>query len=227
MVKASSVTTNYLSIYNAVSLVLWSIVLYQALGDIQVYLDPEMDLVSQAGCIYNSHFYVDYPHKTLVLIQVFNAIVETSNSLLGIVNSPILTLILQFAARLFITVGISYMLPQSPGNFNFGSYSSLSLAWSITEIIRYGFYLVKLTQKKVPYALLWLRYSAFFVLYPVGLFSELYVAYLSLDSVKGYGYYWFLVFGLAMYIPGFVILYGFMIRQRRNYLKPLPIKKNQ
>lgn len=221
----SSTVNSYLAGYNALSLLLWLAIFYQTLSVAALYVGHHSGFFPTANCIYISQKYTDYPHKLLVWVQAFNAFIEISNTLLGIVKSSVPAVILQFAARLLITVGITYYVPSSKGNFHFLSYTSLSLAWSLTEIIRYGFYLVKLVKKDYPYILLWLRYSAFFILYPVGLFSELYVVYLTLEAVEGTRYYWFLIFALCMYIPGFFKLYGYMIKQRKKSLQLSNTKK--
>lgn len=69
----------------------------------------------------------------------------------------------------------------------------------------------------------WLRYLAFIVLYPLGVVSEPWVVYKTLDYVLGF-YYWFLALGMFLYIPGFFQLYGYMFKQRRRYLG-LPLHK--
>ena len=53
------------------------------------------------------------------------------------------------------------------------------LAWSMTEVIRYPFYAFSLLGK-VPYPFLWLRYTTFYVLYPIGVFSEAVSIYATL-----------------------------------------------
>jgi very-long-chain (3R)-3-hydroxyacyl-CoA dehydratase len=45
-------------------------------------------------------------------------------------------------------------------------------SWSLVEVPRYLFYAVK-EITDVPYALLWLRYSLFAILYPTGITGEL------------------------------------------------------
>jgi hypothetical protein len=45
------------------------------------------------------------------------------------------------------------------------------LAWSTTEVIRYAFYAFSVLGLE-PYPLLWLRYTTFYVLYPLGAASE-------------------------------------------------------
>lgn len=45
------------------------------------------------------------------------------------------------------------------------------LAWSATEVVRYSFYGFTLLEK-IPSWLLWLRYTTFYLLYPIGATSE-------------------------------------------------------
>lgn len=209
----------YLSVYNAASALAWSVILYATLNDLQLYLDPDTPDQYQSN-IYVSHQFSSYPHKLLVDIQLANASFEIIHAISGVVPSPVGTVLLQFAARLLLTHGISYTLPNSPGNFNFAAYISMSLAWCFSEIIRYGFYLIKLIYPdNIPYALIWIRYSAFFLLYPAGLLSESTIVYQSLQVLPKWSpYYCFLVFGLFLYVPGFVTLYAYMIKQRGKVL---------
>ena len=70
---------------------------------------------------------------------------------------------------------------------------------------------------KPLYPLLWLRYSAFIVLYPLGVGSELTMAYLAMPSIKqsrplsvempnsanfGFDYYYFCCVAVVAYLPG-------------------------
>ncbi len=41
-------------------------------------------------------------------------------------------------------------------------------AWTVTELVRYSFYTFQAASWAAPYALVWLRYSLFIVLYPIG-----------------------------------------------------------
>lgn len=54
-------------------------------------------------------------------------------------------------------------------------------AWSLTEVIRYSFYAANLLGHE-PYALLYLRYTTFYVLYPLGAASEAFVNYSTLPA---------------------------------------------
>ena len=57
------------------------------------------------------------------------------------------------------------------------------LAWSITEVIRYAFYAFSLLGSEPPRALTYLRYTTFYVLYPLGAGSE---AFLILSTVPSW-----------------------------------------
>lgn len=55
------------------------------------------------------------------------------------------------------------------------------LAWSITEVVRYPFYALSLLG--VEFApLAWLRYTTFYLLYPLGAASEAFLMYASLPT---------------------------------------------
>lgn len=195
----------WLIAYNSVSASLWSVVLFNT-----VFLTA---VLGQPYLFEKSHF-------TLILVQL-GAIVEVVNSATGVVKSPIITTASQVASRLLIVLGIFTLLPNSPANFHWG-YITLTLSWSITEIVRYSYYASNLKNANdVPYWLVWLRYSLFYVLYPTGVASELTMIYLSLgeaERVIGKWYSWFLFALLFTYPPGLYTLYTYMIRQRRKVL---------
>ena len=44
---------------------------------------------------------------------------------------------------------------------------TLFMAWSVTEIVRYGYFALKVLGVS-PYPLVWFRYSTFIFLYPLG-----------------------------------------------------------
>lgn len=93
----------------------------------------------------------------------------------------------------------------------------------------------------VPYPLLWLRYSTFVILYPLGVASEMTTVYLALPTIRkerplsssmpnsinfAFDYYWFCWLAIACYIPGLPELYFHMLRQRKKILgKPAPVAK--
>lgn len=194
----------YLIAYNSISASLWSIVLFNT-----VFL----------GATVGQPYVFEKTNKTTTIIQTL-AVIEIFNSLVGLVRSPLFTTFTQVLSRLLLVWGIHQYLPNSPANFHW-CYITLCLSWSITEIIRYSYYASNLTGG-VPYFLTWLRYTTFYVLYPTGVASEVYLIILSLNEA-GFYYGWVLRIILVVYIPGFYMLYTYMIKQRKKVLN----KKNQ
>jgi very-long-chain (3R)-3-hydroxyacyl-CoA dehydratase len=108
---------------------------------------------------------------------------------------------MQVASRLFLMWAVCYPFPYLNGSI---FYSSMLGAWSMTEVIRYTSYALKQFEA-VPGWLHWLRYSAFLVLYPVGISSEVAMTLQALfgpaaDLAPWYPY----ALGAVMvsYIPG-------------------------
>ncbi|GFH20083.1 Very-long-chain (3R)-3-hydroxyacyl-CoA dehydratase, partial [Haematococcus lacustris] len=128
------------------------------------------------------------------------------------------------------------------GNLYLATYNAaLSVAWGyvLYLTITMSFLQHQSTQElykelgSVPYPLLWLRYSGFIVLYPLGVASELTMAYLAMPTIKrtslwaytmpnalniGFDYYivcWLIIAG---YLPGLPQLYSYLLGQRRKQL---------
>lgn len=80
------------------------------------------------------------------------------------------------------------------------------IAWATTEVIRYTYFALKqFGDSAVPYSLHWLRYSAFLILYPIGISSEVAMMYKALvGPAKGFAswYPYVLISILLGYIPG-------------------------
>lgn len=77
---------------------------------------------------------------------------------------------MQVSSRLLLIWGVVNRYPFATAGSPF--YSSMLLAWSVTEVIRYSYFVWNLQGGGVPKAVVWLRYNTFYVLYPVGIFSE-------------------------------------------------------
>lgn len=60
-------------------------------------------------------------------------------------------------------------------------YVTMVLAWSLTEVIRYTFYASSLLSKP-PYLLVYLRDTTFYIRYPLGAGSEVFLIYLTLPN---------------------------------------------
>lgn len=136
----------------------------------------------------------------------------------GVVRAPLMTTLMQVSSRFALVWGAVHFYPSvatSP------AYSSMLLAWSTTEVIRYLFFALSLSGGYEPAVLQWLRYSGFYVLYPVGISSELWELFLAFgiarkeEDVLSWG---IIAVVMATYLPGAPKLYGHMMRQRRKVL---------
>ncbi|KAH3684720.1 hypothetical protein WICPIJ_004306 [Wickerhamomyces pijperi] len=202
----------YLAMYNQFSAILWSFILMST--TVLAVRNGQPDVF-------------DTTNFALTVIQSF-AVMEIINAIMGFVRTPIFTTVSQVASRLLIVYGIFRMLPNSPAGHHW-SYLTLTFAWSVTEIVRYSYYAQNLITKGNPARFLTLlRYNLFFVLYPLGVFSELCIIYLSLDEAKaaiGAEYYYILIGSMALYAPGFYTLFGHMLKQRKKTMKALYAKE--
>ena len=107
--------------------------------------------------------------------------------------------------------------------------STMVLAWSITEIIRYSYYTASLLNVKIG-LLTWLRYTLFIVLYPLGAGSELLCIYKAFPDMGTYDIempnvynftfklQYFVILIALSYLPGFPQLYFYMFAQRKKIL---------
>lgn len=202
MAIKSRAVQKYLILYNTVEAVLWGAVLFRLL------------LVGQLSDYSEAHDHV----TTFLLWVQTSAILEVIHVALNLVPSPLFTTIMQVASRLLLVWGIDQLFPDVTSQS--GAYASMVVAWSITEILRYSYYAINL-QGTVPEFLMWLRYTLFYVLYPIGVGSECWLIYQSLDESKKVSPYYkaLLQVILVTYIPGFYFLYTYMIAQRKKMFK--------
>jgi very-long-chain (3R)-3-hydroxyacyl-CoA dehydratase len=107
---------------------------------------------------------------------------------------------MQVASRLLLVWGVVDVFPElavSP------VYSSMLVAWSVTEVIRYSYFTLSLSGL-LPGFLNWLRYNTFFVLYPLGISSECWLIYKAMVPAGRIGqeWVWALWAILGIYVPG-------------------------
>ncbi|KAK3939892.1 tyrosine phosphatase-like protein [Diplogelasinospora grovesii] len=206
------VKKGYLILYNAASAVAWLTVLGRVIGTLYVR-------------DWNPAFVPIVADRFTRITQTF-AVIEILHAIFGIVPAPVMTTVMQVASRLVLVWGITFPFPALAGS---AWYSSMLCAWSLTEVMRYGYFALKQVDF-VPYWLHWLRYSGFLILYPIGISSE--VA-MILKAVSGpasqVGPWYPAVLGaiLLSYIPGSVILYSHMLKQRRKQLRGGAAKKDE
>ncbi|KAK4053589.1 hypothetical protein OIO90_003828 [Microbotryomycetes sp. JL221] len=145
------------------------------------------------------------------------ALLEIVHSALGLVRSGLLTTLMQLSSRIFV---VWYVCPFYPENAQSPFYTSMVLAWSITEIIRYSHYVTSILGAKAP-LLEWLRYSTFYVLYPVGALSEAALIFYSAPHAQrqfGLPGFFATVAICAVWPPSLLVMMGHMIKQRRKHL---------
>lgn len=134
-----------------------------------------------------------------------------------------MTTIMQVSSRFLLVWLIVYPFPHLAVLSPF--YSSMLIAWSVTEVIRYSFFALSLSGL-TPSFLTWLRYNTFFVLYPLGISSECALVYLATEPAGKLGdvYTYALYAVLAIYVPGAYTLYTYMMAQRRKVMRSLKAK---
>ena len=107
---------------------------------------------------------------------------------------------MQVASRLLLVWGVVNNFPTLAKS---AAYSSMLVAWSVTEVIRYSYFVLNLSGYQ-PSAVTWLRYNAFYVLYPLGISSECWLIFKAIKPARELRqeYAWFLQLMLFIYIPG-------------------------
>ncbi|ORC90444.1 protein tyrosine phosphatase [Trypanosoma theileri] len=168
--------------------------------------------------------------KLLVIFQS-GAMMEVLHAMLGLVNSSVSTTFLQVLSRVLVVYGTLEIGPTASRESPL--FTQMVTAWSVSELIRYSYYALNLLGVKCQ-PLTWLRYSAFTVLYPLGISGEIGCFYKALPYIKEnkpwtvempnrynftFSYYhtvWFILLGL--YPLGSYTLYSYMLGQRRKVL---------
>ena len=191
----------YLNLYNAAAFIFW---------------------LAYAAYIIAYGFSLNATGLLLLSIAQGMAFLEIVHAFLKWVKSPLVSTIAQVSSRIFIVVLLHFFINDLPLPFlTQTGITVISVAWGITEMVRYSFYTLQLIDVK-PYVLLWMRYSFFIVLYPLGVSGEWFIL---LHPVMKSGlvfsaYNLFLIVILAAYIYYFPVLYRYMWRQRKSKLKP-------
>ncbi|KAL7791036.1 hypothetical protein V8C37DRAFT_410622 [Trichoderma ceciliae] len=209
---SSAIRNGYLVLYNAASAMAWGLVLQSTVAAL-VRSGPQTVFLATG----------EFTKWTQTA-----AALEILHSLLGVVRSPLFTTLMQVASRFLLVWGILFLYPylaiQSP------TYSSMLIAWSVTEVIRYSYFALSLSGL-TPRALTWLRYHTFFVLYPIGILSECSLVYLAAVGPAATATEYpltlmpYVLYGiLVIYVPGAYVLYTYMMAQRRKVLRSLKTK---
>lgn len=155
------------------------------------------------------------------------AVLEILHAALKWVKSPIGSTIAQVSSRLLVLLVINLLpvagntlcLDEPWPNETVVGLLLISFAWSITELVRYSFYFLSLF--KIEWRpLLWMRYTFFIVLYPLGVTGEWLI--LIYPILKNGWSFNLTTAGLILlfltYAYYFPVLYGYMWKQRKAKL---------
>jgi len=117
-----------------------------------------------AATFHKAYELVGYAFCYAQLIQCL----EIMHPLLGFTKTSVAPALLQVTGRNVILFGLiasEERIQNQPVVF------FLFFIWSISDLIRYPFYLLQISKKNF-YPIIWLRYSAWILLYPAGIACE-------------------------------------------------------
>lgn len=210
----------YLRSYNAIQTLGWSLIYYLL---ITYFIPGKTEKITLWETV-----------KTSVIVFQNAAALEIFHAATGLVPSnPVITTF-QVLSRVMVVCGVLLATPADYAAASPGLPLAL-LAWSITEIIRYSYYFMNL-MGYVPHFIVWLRYTTFIILYPIGVTGELLCIYaakmyaVSKPDAWSYAlpnswnftfsFNYFLTFVMLLYIPLFPQMYLHMFAQRKKILGP-------
>lgn len=159
----------------------------------------------------------------LVLVFQSLALLEVVHAALGWVKSNPLVVLIQIGSRLAVLWGVAETYEAAATS---PYYTVMVFAWALSEVGRYPFYVNQLLDSP-SYLALWMRYSLFIVLYPLGVLGEMQLIWASLPHDRAWPWVdaagWSvrdLVFlaVLPLYIPGLFFLYTRLLASRRKVL---------
>ncbi|KAF7625968.1 Very-long-chain [Meloidogyne graminicola] len=204
----------YLLAYNFIQFFGWGAILLKTVRGLNSNLTyPEL---------YNSVELELKIFQTAAVLEIFHCIFRLVRSPVGTTTTQVFSrvtvvwLILHKVASSRLSVGLPMLLT----------------AWSVTEVIRYSFYALNLINA-VPWILIWMRYTFFILLYPLGAGGELLTMFAALPEIAerkhftlempnkanfSFNFYWIVILFTLTYIPLFPQLYGYMFVQRKKVL---------
>lgn len=206
-----NVRDSYLCTYNVVQLTLWITTLLNVLLSLLNAHKALSPFISASPTAHRA--------QTLAWLEVLHAA-------LNLGGHPT-TAFIQCLGRYTLLVHVAEKIPSIQTH---PIATLLLLVWSLGDIIRYAFYLLVLYGRPSR-IVTWLRYTAFFVLYPAGIAAEWGIYYLTLPHVQRVGLYrvrlpnaWNFAFDFAVWNRGVLLCYcyfapymmGHMMRLRRK-----------
>jgi len=165
-------------------------------------------------------FQLDETSLLLLNIAQLAAILEIGHAALKWVKSSAFTTFIQVFSRIFVLLLLNLM-PNGPfiGCCGINGLVLITLAWSITEVVRYSYYTTILLNNESS-ILLTLRYTLFLVLYPMGVIGEALIIVSYLQNQDWAMTLPNIVIGLIFlsYFYFFPQMYKHMLKQRKKKL---------
>jgi len=171
-------------------------------------------------CYINSGFHMNMVNMVLLNIAQGMAVLEIVHALLKWVKSPVGSTAAQVFSRILVLVCINVFIINHWNIILFHTgVVIVSFAWGITELVRYSLYFLSLFDEQ-PGTLLWMRYSFFIVLYPLGVTGEwlILITPVIVGGVALNAYIGLLVVLIISYLYYFPVLYKYMWKQREAKL---------
>lgn len=182
----------YLLLYNTINLLTWTTVLILTLTSLYNLLTTPSNPQSKLRPYTTLGPFLKYT-ETFTLLEVLHVI-------LNLVQTSLTPTLIQAYGRTWTVWGVLDAFESGKSSYAF---TGLALAWSLSEIVRYSFYISNLLQEggKPPGGIQWLRYNLFIVLYPLGAGSEWWLMYRCLGEAREWntGYWGWMVFSMAVY----------------------------
>jgi very-long-chain (3R)-3-hydroxyacyl-CoA dehydratase len=189
----------WLRIFNLITLVAWSLFFAHALLH---------------GLTFNE--------QSLMMLNVAQglAVFEVMNAMIGIAGANWLLTAAQVFSRLLIVFLLNWLPASNLEESGLSSgFAVVTIAWSITEIVRALFYLSELSNRPST-VITFSRYTFFIFLYPIGVLGEFMVMF-SFWKWRNFEPDLIDLFLLAVALSYFVFfpkLYGHMWKQRKKKL---------
>ncbi len=163
---------------------------------------------------------IDGQSLLLLTIAQALAVFEVMNAVLGLAGANWLLTAMQVFSRLLIVFLLNWIPLELLSELNlYSGFALITVAWSVTEIVRALFYLTEIWKRPVK-AVTFSRYTFFIFLYPMGVAGEFMVMFsfwewrlFELNVIN------LVLAGVALsYFVFFPKLYGHMWKQRKKKL---------
>eukprot|EP01125_Pyxidicula_operculata_P019944 TRINITY_DN7262_c0_g1_i1.p1 TRINITY_DN7262_c0_g1~~TRINITY_DN7262_c0_g1_i1.p1 ORF type:complete len:203 (+),score=2.64 TRINITY_DN7262_c0_g1_i1:2-610(+) len=189
----------YLAAYNFVQFLLWLLIFSTLV----------------VGSYHNSSnaLYMAWDVSLIVKFAQIVGLLEIIHSVAGFTKGGVVPTLIQSAGRNSLLFAILNNIPQLHTS---SAMYLLFLCWSTIEIVRYPFYIYQILNSSF-YPLVWLRYTLWIPLYPLGVFAELALLYESLQYIVA-PYHYIVMVWMASYFFVFPQQLMYMASQRSKNL---------